>query len=360
MRATNCMAPEMPFELMGGAPLWCRYLQTARSSGAELASPSSPSRLFPYVAGQAIITTVAGTTTTAGVSGDGEPATSAELNLPSDVAVDTSGTMYIVDYGNNRVRRVSAAGIITTVAGNGASGSTGDGGAAIAASLNGPVAIAVDHNGNLFIAERYRVRKVSPAGAITTYAGGASLTTDGVATNTYMQPAGVAVDSAGVLYIADKSYGIRKVSTGGIITTIIGGRFGFSGDGGAATRAMLNAPTGVTVDGTGNIYFVDSGNNRIRKINSSGLISTVVGTGTQGFSGDGGPATSAKIGSSIVSPHQGLATDSSGNLISLTSQTTGSAELTSKESLRRSPATGSLLSIWAIVGYPPTPALDLL
>ena len=288
-----------------------------QSSVAAAAGSKGFNRSFlrrKVASGQAVITTVAGTTTTAGFSGDGGPARSAELNLPSDVAVDTSGNMYIVDYGNNRVRRVSAAGIITTVAGNGASGSAGDGGAAIAASLNGPVAIAVDHNGNLFIAERYRVRKVNPAGAITTYAGGGSLTTDGVATNTYMQPAGVAVDSAGVLYIADKSYGIRKVSTGGIITTIIGGRFGFSGDGGAATSATLNAPTGVTVDGMGNIYFADSGNNRIRKINSSGVISTLAGTGTQGFSGDGGPATSAKIGLSIASPHQGLATDSSGNL----------------------------------------------
>jgi trimeric autotransporter adhesin len=244
------------------------------------------------------ITTVAGSGTP-GFSGDGGPAISASLNHPMGVALDSSGNIYIADEYNNRIREVSTTGTITTVAGSGGPGNSGDGGPATSAQLYYPTGIAVDGSGNLFIADsdNNRVRKVS-AGIITTVAGNgnagfscANGSATGVALHT---PQGVAVDAAGDLFIAD--YGnqcIRKVS-GGSITTVAGnGLASFSGDGGPATSASLNYPTGVAVDSFGNLYIADFVNNRIRMVNAAGTISTFAGTGKAGFSGDGGLATNA-------------------------------------------------------------------
>jgi len=262
------------------------------------------------------ITTFAGNGT-GGFSGDGSAATSAELSGPYNTAVDASGNVYIADQMNNRVRKVSTSGVISTIAGNGSAGFSGDGGSAISASLNSPTGVAVDGSGNVYIADEnnHRIRVVNTSGVINTFAGNgtAGFNYDGIAATAseLFYPWGVAVDGSGNVYIADKNNErIRKVNTSGVISTIAGnGSAGFSGDGGLATAAELNVPVGVACDGSGNIYIVDENNQRIRKINTSGYINTVAGNGSFGFTGDGGQATAAEI----YDPY-GVAVDGSGNI----------------------------------------------
>jgi uncharacterized protein (TIGR03437 family) len=251
-----------------------------------------------------VITTVAGNGTP-GFSGDDGPATSAQLRYPSGVAVDAAGNLYIADEYNNRIRKVSN-GVITTVAGDGTFSFSGDNGPAAYAQLYRPNAVTVDSAGNLYITDggNYRIRKVSN-GVITTVAGSGGRTfsgfrnfsgDNGPATSAQLfQPTEVAFDSAGNLYIGDAgNHRIRKVSDG-VITTVAGnGTQSFSGDNGPATSAALDAPNGVAVDPVGNLYIADMFNNRIRKV-SNGVITTVAGNGTPGFSGDNGPATSAML-----------------------------------------------------------------
>ncbi|HXR75331.1 MAG TPA: IPT/TIG domain-containing protein [Bryobacteraceae bacterium] len=389
-----------------------------------------------------VITTVAGPGTN-GVYGDGGPAVSAELRLPAGIALDNAGNLFVSERGTNRVRKIAASGIITTVAGNGNGGFAGDGGPATSALLAAPAGLTLDANGNLFIVDSYnnRVRKVSPDGIITTFAGSgppylASGTAElslpfGVAVNDsgnllvlqlrgrvlefsaggtllrtvagsdqagfsgdggpatsaqLMNPFAIALDSAGSLYIADTAnYRIRRVSTSGVVTTVAGNgtaryffdctspRFapppiddgplgiaqlgyplgvavdrnsnlfiadaltnrirkvspdgimttvagagvcgGFSGDGGPATSAQLSGPVAIAVDGRGNLFVVGYGNDRIRRISPDGIIATVAGDGTRGFSGDGGPATRAHL--SIDCDNTicgGVAVDRAGNL----------------------------------------------
>ena len=321
-----------------------------------------------------VVTLVAGNGTP-GFSGDGGPPTTAQLNGPSGVAVDSAGNLYIGDTGNSRIREVSngvittvagsgpcsrifppvscnsgqllapmgvavdsagnlyiaesgesadtgnsrilqvSNGVITTVAGGGFSG-LGDNGPATSATLYLPYGVAVDPAGNLYIAEYYRclIRKVSN-GVITTVAGGGpSYLGDNVpAASVHLYaPPGVAVDAAGNLYIADTGNQIVRKVSGGVITTVAGSGAsiygGFSGDNGPATSAQLSNPAGVAVDAAGNLYIADSSNDRIRKV-ANGVITTVVGTGTPGFAGDNGPATSAEL-----SAPNGVAVDSAGNL----------------------------------------------
>ncbi|MGA9627051.1 MAG: IPT/TIG domain-containing protein [Bryobacteraceae bacterium] len=242
--------------------------------------------------------------------GDGGPAVSAQLASPLGVALDSSGNLYIADTDNQRIRKVSN-GVITTVAGNGPAGFYGDNGPATSAWLNNPAGVVLDSAGNLYIADtnNQRIRKVSN-GMITTVAGNGTLGfsgDNGPATNAMLnQPTGVALDSAGNLYIADSHNNrIRKVSNG-VIATVAGiGTNGYSGDGGPATSAQLSFPAGLAVDSAGNLYIADTFNGRIRKV-SNGVITTVAGGG---FYGDNGPATSAQL-----NYPEGVAVDSAGNL----------------------------------------------
>jgi sugar lactone lactonase YvrE len=274
--------------------------------------------LFEISANGQIINTIAGNGTN-GFSGDGGVAYAAELNYPSNAVLDASGNIFIADQSNNRIRKVSTS-IITTIAGNGIYGYTGDGGAATSSELYNPQGLALDASGNIFIADTYnnRLRKVTVStGIITTVAGNGtqgSIGDGGAATAAELSlPMGVALDASGNIFIVDQgSNKIRKVTVStGIITTVAGnGTQGYSGDGGAATSAQLQFPKSVALDASGNIFIADGGNNRIRKVTvSTGIITTVAGNGTQGFSGDGGVATAAELHSP-----SGVALDASGNI----------------------------------------------
>jgi sugar lactone lactonase YvrE len=267
-----------------------------------------------YIQAQTI-TTYAGTGT-AGYSLDGVAATGAELNSPFGITFN-SGNLYIADRLNNRIRMVNSAGIIATIAGNGTSGFGGDGGPATAAEIADPVDVAADNFGNVYIADKSnnRIRKVDAAGNISTVAGSASSAfsgDNGPATQAALStPRGVAVDSKGNIYISDQGNSrVRKVDNTGIITTIAGtAAAGYNGDGIAATLAQLNGPYGIAVDNTGNVFVCDVDNERIRKIDTFGMISTVAGTGTSGYNGDGVAASAAKLSEPI-----GVAVDGSGNV----------------------------------------------
>jgi gliding motility-associated-like protein len=225
-----------------------------------------------------IITTVAGTGV-AGFSGDGSLATAAMLNTPFDVKTDNHGNLFIADYENFRVRKVNlATGIITTIAGNGSSFYSGDGGQAINAGLALPTSVCADANGNIYISEARpmhssRIRKISPAGIITTIAGSAAFTSTGdggpAINATMMSPCGLATDASGNIYFSDaEAARIRKITIAtGLITTLAGnGTSGYAGDGNAASGARLNIPLGIWVDNSGNLFVADNANNRIRKI----------------------------------------------------------------------------------------------
>jgi trimeric autotransporter adhesin len=248
-----------------------------------------------------IITTVAGTGTP-GFTGDGGLATKARLREPSNPALDSGGNLYFADSENDRVRRISTAGIISTVAGNGSCGKSGNGGPATAAQLCDPSAVAIDSGGNLYIADsgNNEIRKVTPAGVISIFAGTGTFgsTGDGgLATAARLgMPDGVAVDSLHDVFIADEANNkIREVKTG-IISTFAGtGAPGFGGDGGVATAAKLAHPEGIGVDPLGNVYIADSFNFRIRVVTTAGIIFTYAGTGVPGYSGDGGVATKARL-----------------------------------------------------------------
>ena len=249
-----------------------------------------------------VISTVAGSFTHQGVDGgDGGPATQARID-PEDVAVDAAGNLYIADFDNNRIRRVDTSGTITTVAGDGSAGFSGDGGPATAAQLDRPSGVALDARGSLYIADHdnHRVRKVDTAGIITTFAGTGVQGTSGdsgpATAASLADPRDVAVDRDGNVYLADTyGYRLRKVDTAGTISTFAGnGQYGNGGDGGPATAAQVLA-FDVTFDGAGNLYFADSWLDKVRRIDRQGIVTTVAGNGFTHFRGDGGPALDAQI-----------------------------------------------------------------
>jgi len=318
------------------------------------------------------VSVIAGATTQPRFWGDGGPATSARLDSPSGIALGPDGSLYIVDTGNGRIRKVDPRGIITTIAGAGRSGTVGEALSALTARLFYPVAIALDGAGGLYIADSLvsRVRYLSPAGFINTAAGTgvAGFNGDGPGAASQLNaaaglvaspdgriyiadtgnhrirvlspsgmlgsvagrglrgyagdggpalqalldsPAGLALDRRGNLYIADRmNHVIRKVTPDGVITTVAGvGYRGFSGDGGPATQARLNHPMAVAVDDQDNLYIADTENNRVRKVDGSGVIRTIAGDGVAGFEGDGGPALQARLRWPAA-----LAVDSRGNV----------------------------------------------
>lgn len=297
-----------------------------------------------------IITTVAGNGYGApsggGFSGDGGQATNAEIHSPYGVVVDTNGNIYFADQENNRIRMVNTGGIISTIAGNGVSGYSGDGGQSTAAELNLPTRVVWDKSGNFYITDEWNnvVRKVNSGGIISTVAGNYSLgggyNGDGIAATTAQlyAPNGIAIASNGDMYIADyANYRIRMVNSVGIISTVAGiGATGYSGDGGQATAAEISGARDVMLDGLGNLFIAEELNSVIRMVNTSGVISPIAGNFAygQGFSGDGGPATAAEL-----TDPWALTIDKSGNIYiadwnnerirKLTSLTTSIDEITS-------------------------------
>jgi uncharacterized repeat protein (TIGR01451 family) len=259
---------------------------------------------------------VAGTCQT-GFSGDGGSAVNAQLNNPEGLAIDVFGNLYISDDGNQRIRRVTPEGIISTFAGNGSAGFGGDSGQATGAQLNNPKGIAVDTSGNLYIADQlnHRIRQVSANGIITTIAGSntsGNAGDGGPATAANLEfPLGLALDTSGNLYVGDSgSNSVRKIVPGGIITLVAGtGAYGYTGDSGPAIVATLNGPAAVACDSAGNVYIADQGNFAVREVKLSGMISTYAGGNGFGSTGDNGPALQAQL----LGPGA-LAFDSAGDL----------------------------------------------
>ena len=262
-----------------------------------------------------------------GFSGDGGPATEAKLNFADAIAAGPDGTLYVADAGNHRIRMVDEDGTITTVAGNGAAGFSGDGGPATEASLDYPTGLTVDRDGTLYFLDsnNFRIRKVDGGGTITTVAGtgSAGLTRDGTPAAKAQfrfaydenapgdhSPAGLALGRGGVLLLPDHdNHRVRMIDASGLVRTVAGnGEIEFSGDGGPATRAGLFGPLDVAIDAEGNIYIgthdhtadggqdpAPGGSNRVRMVTPKGIITTVAGSDKGGYSGDGGPATKAQL-----------------------------------------------------------------
>ncbi len=260
---------------------------TSDGAGDLIVADVGNARVRKISTSNQVVTTIGG-----GYLGDGGRATAASLNdylgNAEHIAFDSEGNLYIADVDNHRVRKVSSAGTITTFAGTGIQGYSGDGGLAAAAQLSFPGAVAADGNGNIYIADGGNgvIRKVDRFGTITTFSN--------VVLYTYVA---LAVDGGGNIYAADGLWAVWKITPDGSSSVVAGvvGAIGYNGDEISATQAWLNEPNGIAIDGAGNLYISDTFNSRIRKVDVNGTISTIAGTGTPGFGGDGGPATSAMV-----------------------------------------------------------------
>ena len=290
-------------------------LAVSLDSAGNLYLPDDSQQRVRKVDTSGIIRTIAGGGTNG--LGDGGLATNASLHNPGAVAVDALGNVFIPDLANERIRKVDQQGIISTVAGTGTGGYSGDGGPATNAALNNPSGVTIDASGNLFIADQSnrRIRKMDTNGIISTVAGNGTFGytgEGGPATNASMYgPYRVAVDRPGNVFFVD-SLRIRKVDTNGILMTVAGnGANGYSGDGGTATNASLNGPRGVAVDGYGNLFIADSGNGRIREVNTDGIITTVAGGGP--VPGDAGPPDGVPATNAWLFFPYGVAIDVAGN-----------------------------------------------
>jgi hypothetical protein len=245
-----------------------------------------------------IITTIAGNHIM-GYSGDGGPATNAELNDPSGLVFDKKGNLYIS--GFNSIRKINADGIISTIAGTGVNGYTGDGGPATIAQIYDPLGLVFDHAGNLYFSDEFCVRKVDTLGIITTIAGNNNtrgFSPDGtLATAALFREIGyITISPSGELYLPCYDQRVRKIDATGKIQTVVGtGANTYTGDGGQATNATLMQPIAVMFDAAGNLYISDDMAYVIRKVTPDGIITTIAGNGTPGYSGDGGPATAAQF-----------------------------------------------------------------
>ena len=249
------------------------------------------------------ITSTAVNTIAGGYTGDGGPSLHSALNDPQNIVFDKHSNMFIVEGNGNRVRKVSPTGTITTFAGTGVTGSTGNGGLATAATLNNPLGVAVDGNANVYIADNGNnvIRVVNKTGTISIFAQNAHFS--------YL--ASLAVDSHNNVYAADQNACvIWKITPAALVSVIAGevNNCGYNSDGGPATSALLNAPYGVALDSSGNLFIGDTSNNRVRRVNTAGIISTVAGNGTCGYTGDGGSATAAEICTPL-----GIKVDPAGN-----------------------------------------------
>ncbi len=253
--------------------------------------------------------------TLAGAGGAGAPGyvngtgATAEFSTLSSIAIDTSGNLYVVEQNNHRIRKITSTNVVSTIAGNGSAGYVD--GTAATARFNKPFGVSVDNSGNVYVTDQsnHRVRKISPDGIVNTLAGTGVLgTADGMGTTAqFNNPSGIALDSSGNLFIADKdNHLIRKISPSGKVSTVAGtGILGSAN--GMGTMAQFNTPQGVALDTSGNLFVADSFNNMIRQISSAGQVSILAGVGSQGFiDGSGNTAT--------FNHPLGLAVDSSNNL----------------------------------------------
>ena len=264
--------------------------------------------LLPLFTTAQVIVTCAGTGVQ-GYTGDGHPANDAELYYPYGVVLDDSDNLYVCDVNNACIRKVTnpanvGVGIITTIAGNGTAGYSGDHGLGVYAQLDAVYDVAIDRHGNVYIPTGNVIRKVTPLDTITTIAGTGTPGYNGdsipAVTAQLNSPIGITLDSIGNIYFTDAyNYRIRKIDTAGIITTIAGtGTLGFSPDGSRADTAKLDNPSGIRIDKRGNLFFSDG--ERIRKLDTAGIITTIAGNGIVGFTGDSGLAINAEIGGVVI------------------------------------------------------------